>query len=147
MLRRPLQLVIFVILLATTVLAGEIIERVIATVNGTPILQSDWDDAVRYEAFANHRPLDRVSSTQRKAALDHLIDQELLRQQMNDADLENVSPQDVAIQIGDIRKQYTAASTAAAWSAALRQYGLTEKDLERHVSVQLSLERLIDVRL
>ncbi len=31
--------------------AGEVIDGVVASVNRHPILRSDWDDAVRFEAF------------------------------------------------------------------------------------------------
>ena len=34
---------------------AEVIDRIVATVNGHIILQSDWDDALRYEALLNGR--------------------------------------------------------------------------------------------
>ena len=40
--------------------AGEILDRIVATVNGHIILQSDWEDAVRYEAFIADRPADQL---------------------------------------------------------------------------------------
>lgn len=66
--------------------AGDIIDRIVATVNRSIILQSDWEDAVRYEAFIGGRPLDHVTNEDRKAALDRLIDQELLREQVHLSD-------------------------------------------------------------
>lgn len=37
--------------------AGEVIDRIVATVNGHIILQSDWDQGLRYEALLSGRPL------------------------------------------------------------------------------------------
>jgi len=65
--------------LAFSSISAEVIDRIVATVNGHVILQSDWEDALRYEAFRNRRPLDHLTAEDRKSALDHLIDQELLR--------------------------------------------------------------------
>ena len=42
--------------------AAEVIDRIVATVNGHIILQSDWEDALRYEAFSSGRPLDQPDS-------------------------------------------------------------------------------------
>ena len=41
--------------------AAEVIDRIVATVNGHIILLSDWEDSLRYEAFSGGRPLDRIA--------------------------------------------------------------------------------------
>jgi peptidyl-prolyl cis-trans isomerase SurA len=130
-----------------TLRAGEILDRIVATVNGHIILQSDWDDAVRCEAFIAGRPLDQVTPADRKAALDRLIDQELLREQMLASDFQQATDQDVSKRIADIRRQYAAATTDQAWQEVLSQYGLTEKELRNRVALQLNLMRLVDSRL
>ena len=73
--------------MAGTVLAGagEVIDRIVATVNGHIILQSDWDEALAYQALAEKVPWRSFSLEQRKAALDRLIDQELVREQVHAA--------------------------------------------------------------
>jgi len=86
---------------------GQIVERIVATVNGRPVLQSDWDEAVRYEAFADQRPLDAVSRQERKATLDRLVDQLLLREQMKDSDFDHATVEQVAKGVGDIRSRYS----------------------------------------
>ena len=80
--------------------AGEVIDRIVATVNGHVILQSDWEDSLRYEAFSSGRPLDRLTVNDRKAALDRLIDQELLREQLRSSDAAHASAQEVAASCG-----------------------------------------------
>lgn len=148
--RRALQIALLLVLAATAAFAGDIIERVVATVNNRPILQSDWDEEVRYEAFVNHRPLSGLTAADRKAALDRLIDQELLRQQIRENEDEGVlkaSPPNIAKRLQEIRKEYPGADTPATWEADLRSYGLREQDVARHIALQARLERLIDVRL
>src|SRR5437879_4210937 len=97
-----------VVLLALVVAnsAAEVIDRIVATVNGQVILQSDWEDALRYEAFSSGRPLERLTAEDRKSALDHLIDQELLREQLRAPDSLHASPEEVASRVAEIRKQY-----------------------------------------
>ena len=68
--------------IASPAWAGDILDRIVATVNNHAILQSEWQDATRYEAFVSGRALDQLQASDRKAALDRLIDQELLREQM-----------------------------------------------------------------
>ena len=145
--RSCLQLALVLLIMAATVSAGEIIERIVATVNGRPILQSDWDEEVRYEAFMNRRSLDSESPDDRKAALDHLIDQELLRQQMKQSDGTATSIDDVEKRIQDVRKLYSGAENEQVWSATLQRYALTQEELATHIGIQLSLERLVEARL
>ena len=148
--RRCLEIGMVLALAVGSLFAGEIIERVVATVNKRPILQSDWDEEVRYEAFVNHRPLTSVSAAERKAALDHLIDQELLRQQIKEDEAEGLlkpSTPNVEKRLQEIRKEYPGAEKTAAWRADLQRYGLREEDLARHMVQQARLERLIDARL
>jgi hypothetical protein len=148
--RRCLQIGMVLALAGNSLFAGDIIERVVATVNRRPILQSDWDEEVRYEAFVNHRPLSSVNAADRKVALDHLIDQELLRQQIKEDEAEGVlqpSSPNVEKRLQEIRRQYAGAAKPAVWQADLQRYGLREEDLARHVLLQARLERLIDVRL
>ena len=145
--RSCLQLALVLLIMAATVSAGEIIERIVATVNGRPILQSDWDEEVRYEAFMNRRSLDSESPDDRKAALDHLIDQELLRQQMKQSDGTATSIHDVEKRIQDVRKLYSGAENEQVWSATLQRYALTQEELATHIGIQLSLERLVEARL
>jgi peptidyl-prolyl cis-trans isomerase SurA len=127
--------------------AGDILDRIVAAVNGHVILQSDWEDAVRCEAFMAGRTLDQITPEDRKAALDHLIDQELLREQMQASDFQQATDEQVNKRIAEIRKQYAAADTDQSWQATLSQYGLTEKELRDRVALQLNLLRLVDARL
>jgi peptidyl-prolyl cis-trans isomerase SurA len=138
-----------VVLLALVVSnsAAEVIDRIVATVNGHVILQSDWDDALRYEAFSSGRALERLTAEDRKSALDHLIDQELLREQLRAPDSAHASPEEVAGRVAEIRQQYPHAESETGWQALLKGYGLSEEDLRNRVAAQIDLMSLVDSRL
>jgi hypothetical protein len=126
--------------------AGDVLDRIVATVNNHIILQSEWQDAIRYEAFLSGRPLDQLNPEDRKAALDRLIDQELLREQMRSSDFPHAGSEVVDQRIQEIRKQY-GAENEAGWKTALTRYGLTEDEVRRRVALQQDLLGLVDARL
>jgi hypothetical protein len=127
--------------------AGEIIDRIVATANRDAILQSDWDDAVHYEAFVGGRPLDHVTNQDRKAALDRLIDQVLLRGQIQLAQASPAKQEEVEKRVAEIRAQYAGADTPEGWQAALQRYGLTEAVLKQRVAEQIEIMQLVEARL
>jgi len=126
---------------------AEIIDRIVAKVNGHIILQSDWDDALRYEALLNGRPIDQFTEDDRRAVLDRLIDQELLDEQMKAATFQHASEAEASARIAEARKQYPQAVTAEGWQSVLSRFRLTEKDLLTHVEQQIDLMRLVDSHL
>src|SRR5580700_11175452 len=102
--------VIALLAIALPARAGDVLDRIVATVNNHVILQSEWQDAIRYEAFAAGRPLDQLQAGDRKAALDHLIDQELLREQMRASGFPHASGEEIEKRIQEIRQQYPGAN-------------------------------------
>ena len=147
MLRKVFCFVFLLAVAASLAATGEVIERVVATVNGQPILQSDWDEEFRYEAFMNRKPLESLTVEDRKQALDRVIDQELLRQQIKGSEFEEASAQEPRDRIAELRKQFPEVKDDAGWKTKLEQYGMTEQDLSRHIALQLQLTRLISARL
>jgi peptidyl-prolyl cis-trans isomerase SurA len=147
-----LALVRVAVLLATTVAlplarTGQVIDRIVATVNGHIILQSDWDEALCYEALLNGHPLNQFTEDDRRAVLDRLIDQELLGEQMKLASFQHASGSEAAARVAEARKQYPEAATDEGWQQVLDRFGLSEKDLVSHVQQQIDLMRLVDVHL
>ena len=127
--------------------AGEVLDRIVATVNGRIILQSDWEAALRFAALVDGRGFDQLSVDDRKAALDRLIDQELLKEQMGSSDVKQPSDEQVIQRVREVRKQYSQAMDEQGWQTILAQYGFSEDELKQRVAVQLELARLVDVRL
>jgi parvulin-like peptidyl-prolyl isomerase len=127
--------------------AADVIDRIVAVVNGNIILQSQWDENVSYEAFIEHRAAGQFTVEQRKAALDRLIDQELIRQQSQPANFHHATAAEVERRMSDLRQQYPEASDDARWQALLARYGLTETDLRQKVSNELEELRTVDAHL
>jgi len=148
--RRQLSNFVWVLVFVTLGFSSarsEVIDRIVATVNGQIILLSDWEDSLRFEAFSSGRPLDRFTAEERKAVLDRLIDRELLREQLHAADIQHATAEEVAQRVGEIRKQYAEAETELGWRAILDRYRLNEDGLKRRVATELDLMRLVDARL
>ena len=137
--------VLALLLLACGAAAQQVMDRVVATVNGQPILQSDWDLEMRYEAFMDNRHAG-TDDARRAAALERVIDQQLLREQMKGNEPQ-VSDAEVADKIAQVRKQTPGAETDNGWRRALANAGLEEDDFRERVAAQLELLRFIDQRL
>ena len=127
--------------------AGEVIDRIVATVNGHIILQSDWDEGLRYEALLSGRPLSLFTDEDRRAVLDRLIDQELLAEQMKSAFFQHATEAEAATQIDNARTQYPDAVTEQDWQKVLARFDLTKAELVEHVQQQIDLMRLVDAHL
>src|ERR1700676_5161114 len=87
------------LLVSVSVCAGEVLDRIVATVNGHVILQSDWDDELRYECFMSGRKLSDATSGETTPALDRLIDQEILREQMHATEVKPAGAEQIKKQI------------------------------------------------
>ena len=127
--------------------AGDVIDRIVARVNGRIIFLSDWDEELCFEAFVDGRSPSQFTSEQRQGALDRLIDQELLRQQLRITDTLPADPETVVKKLADIRAAHVEAATEQGWKALLERYGLTEEEVSRRVSRDLNLMQSIDARL
>lgn len=142
------HIAIFALLLVpATVFAGETIDGVIATVSRKPILQSEWDDAARFEAFMQQKPLSAVTDKERVKALQRLIDRRLLEVQMTGDGYLAPSHDELRSNLAKLRAQIPTAKDEAGWRAVLAAYGLTERDIEDHLRSELRVMNFIDVRL
>ena len=139
-------LIALLLSVATGLHAGELLDRIVATVNTHVILQSDWDDEVRFEALMSARKPENVTMEQRKAALDRLIDQDLLREQMRMTDLKQASADAIKKQIDDLKSEQVREQPGQSWEATLSRYGLTDKVVEEHVAAELDQFQLVDLR-
>jgi len=144
--RRLLQSVLLSLALVALGGAQQVVDRIVATVNGQPILLSDWEVEMRFEALLNQKPLP-VSDEVAHAALDRLIDQELLQQQIRSYRLMEPAAEDVSARVAEVRKQLPNGEDAAAYHALLARYGLSEAEVRERVASQLAILRFIDVRL
>ena len=144
-----LQSAIFGLLLLTaaSLRGGEVLDRIVANVNGNVILQSDWDDELNYECFMSNRSTQNLTQEDRNATLTRLIDQELLREQMRSNDFTPAAADDVDKQIEGLKQDYSRDHEGKSWSVALSSYGVSEAGVKAHVALELNQLRLVDARL
>jgi len=137
------RLWILIVVMAAAAAGGEVIDRIVGVVNRSPILASDWDEELRFEAFVNgHAPV--TAAAERGAALERLIDQALIEQQMTASKYVSANEEEIKAAVDQIRKQI--AKDDAAWAASLRQYGLSEQVVTQHVRRQVNQLRFIEMR-
>jgi len=126
--------------------AGELLDRIVATVNTHVILQSEWDDEIDFEAFMSGRKPADVTVEQRKAALNRLIDQEILREQMRLTYLKPAGAETIKKQVDDLKNEQLQAHPGQSWAMTLSMYLLTNKIVEEHVASELEQFQLVDLR-
>jgi peptidyl-prolyl cis-trans isomerase SurA len=150
--RRFFQLAVcFLALLPATWLhAGEVVDRIVATVNGAAILESEWDEAVRFECFLEQKPLASLTPADLKATLDRLVDQTLIQQQMQASKFVPLDAEKALERVREIyeqaRQNFLRQSPPVDWLQALANYGLTEQEFERRAALQVETLRFIDLR-
>src|SRR5262245_28951963 len=125
--RRMAQIAILALLLPVVqVHGGEVLDRIVATVNGTAILESDWDEAVRFECFLEQKPLSSLTPADLKASLERLIDQTLIQQQMQSAKFAMLSPEETTQRVREVQTQaannWNSRSPKQSWQQALVSY-------------------------
>ena len=144
MMRRAIQ---FVLLLLTAVGASaQVVDRMVAVVNRRVVLQSELEQEVRLEFLMRGAPLSRRTPQDTLAALDRLIDRSLLDQQILSTALVDPTAEELAEQVKNLRTQFPSAATEADWKALVESYGLTQQDIEDHLTSQVRILRFIDLR-
>ena len=141
---RLAKLVYILALLAPMAYAGDLLDRIVATVNQKPILASDLDDAAHFEAL-QRGTLPGAMEINRRAVLNRVIERELICQQMPDT----FEPTQEAIEnhIREIRTQFPTAKSDVAWSDLLASFGFDDSSLRDDVRLQLKVVHFLDVRL
>ena len=142
--RRLAKLVCLLTLLSPMLHAGDMLDRIVATVNQKPILASDVDDAAHFEALQQGKVPDAMD-TNRRAVLNRVIERELICQQMPDTFEPAVAAIDA--HIAEIRTQFPMAKTEAEWSDLLATFGFDESILRDDVRLQLKVVHFLDIRL
>lgn len=143
--RRGWRLIAAVLVLTAACAAQQVVDRIVATVNGQPILLSDWEVEMRFEAMLDRKLLP-LGDDDVRAALDRLIDQELLRQQFKTYRLVEPSSADVDQRVSDLRKQLGATDDAL-FDALLAKFGLSRNEFRERVENQAAMLLFIEVRL
>jgi peptidyl-prolyl cis-trans isomerase SurA len=150
--KRILPLAIGLLLLLPTdaplALAGEVIDGIVATVNHQPVFQSDWEEAIGFEAFMQQKPIAEVTQTDRVKALQRLIDRQLLQAQMGGGKTSlQPSPGDIDKDVAKLRAQVPNGDDDRSWQQLLASYGLTPDTLKAHLRTEVRVMNFVEVRL
>lgn len=144
---RMLSAIVIAILSALPARAGDVLDRVVVTVNGNAVLQSDWDAEVRYEALMAGRPLSDMDSKARDAALTRVIDQELVREQSHGVEIKPVTASELDRQMDALRSQYEHDHPGLSWNTTVAKYGFSDAELRERVEMELTQLRIVDEKL
>jgi hypothetical protein len=144
--RGYIQVVIVLVCLAVMASAGEVLDRVVAIVNNTPIFQSDWELALRSEALLGGRKPESFNEAEQRAAFERLVDQELLHEQMRGFMITTVTDEEVNARLMEVRQQIEGAKTDEGWRQILANSDLNEDDLKARIRTQLEVLRFLESR-
>jgi hypothetical protein len=120
------------------------IDRVVAIVNKKVITQSDWDVQERFEALVNGKAPESVEFT--PASLDRLVDQVLMREQIDYVRFSAPSKEQIAEQAAGVRKQIAPALDDAGWRALLTKYSISQEEFAERVGAQVEVMRFVEMR-
>jgi len=120
-----------------------VIDRVAVVIGATVITESEVIQEVRLTQFLNNQPLD-LSPTQRRAAAERLVDQQLIRNEMQAGAYAQPSAAEADTILRNFRQERY--PSQAQYQAALDRYGLTEEDLKQHLLWQAAVMRFTSLR-
>jgi len=135
-----------VLLLASSLVAGQVVDRIVAVVNRQVILESQLEQSIQIQFLLEGKPLERITPADQQVVLDQLIDRALLAQQIVTHSMLDPSPDEVAGRVREIRSQIPGATSDEQWQAMLSRYGISQHDLEMQIIEQLRVLRFVDLR-
>jgi hypothetical protein len=142
--RARFQLVL--LLLIGTLCSAQVVDRMVAVVNKRVILESELDQNARVELLMAGKPQTQLTPAEKIAVLDRLIDRALLEQQIARSDMLDPTPEELAAQLADVRKQLPGAQTEEGWHKLLNGYELSQQDIEESLESQIRILRFVDMR-
>ena len=131
------------IALAALAVQAEIIDRVAVSVGNNAIAASDLEREIRITSFLNGVAPD-FSAKNRRATADRMVEQKLIRRELELSRYPAPEPSSVESELEDFRKMHF--QSDAQYQQALRESGLTEKEVRDELLWQLMLLRFIEVR-
>ncbi|HEY3940073.1 MAG TPA: hypothetical protein VGL97_21780 [Bryobacteraceae bacterium] len=123
-------------------LHGEVVDRLAIAVGHQVITQLQLDEELRVIALMNHQPIKRTLE-ERRAAADRLVEQLLIKHEMEVSRYPLPSDEDVSKYLQQVSDQN---GGAAGLAKALRSYDLTENTLRQHLELQLTTLRFVEYR-
>jgi len=120
-----------------------VLDRVAVVVGDDVITESEVQQELRLDEFMSSQPLD-LGPAQRRDAADHLVDQQLIRHEMEISHYPAPKPAEADAMVQTLRRQRY--PIEAEYRSALEKYGITEDQLKEHLLWQLTVLRFTDER-
>jgi hypothetical protein len=130
-------------LFVACVLRAEIIDRIAVAVGSTVITESQIIQQIRLTALQNGEKPD-FSADSKRAAADRLIEQVLIRNEIQANRYAAIEPPNPDQLLADFRKSHF--KSDAEYQQALTSYGVSETELKQQLQWQMTLVPFIDVR-
>lgn len=139
----PIQLSLLSILwLSAVSLDAEIIDRIAVAIDNQVIAESQVLDELRITAFLNGVPPDYSPATKRATA-NRLVDQTLIRREMELTRYPEAQPSDIEPVLRDLKSRY---GGEAQFESALKPYRVTGQQVQQALLRQAAALRFIDLR-
>ncbi len=133
---------VFITLCLAAIAGAGIIDRIAITIGHEVITELQLDEELRVTAFLNHHPIVRDGNT-RRAAADRLIQQLIVRREMEVSRYPLPDAKDISAYFDQVRGDY---EDAAQFGKALEAYSLSDEILRDHLALQLTTLRFIEYR-
>jgi hypothetical protein len=140
---RPTIWAAFSPLLLIPVCSASVVDRLALVVGKTAFTQSEVDSEARLTDLESGKQLD-LSGPQRKQAAERLVDQQLLRDEMQVTGYQPLAASEADALLRKFRQQHFASEPL--YKAALAHYGVTEDELKQHVVWEVEVIRFTDQR-
>jgi hypothetical protein len=144
--RLLLSIICVLIFAATALCADELLDRMVATVNSHVILLSDLQDEIRFECLSSGQTVAGVTPAQSKAALDRLIDQELVAEQMRAADAKPIPPGQLQAQVQSIKAEILKGNPGRTWDELLSRCQTSQTLVDDRIKKEVEQLQFIDAR-
>ena len=123
--------------------SAAVVDRVAIVIGKQVVTESEVLDDLRLTEFIDNEPLD-LAPAARRAAAEHLVDQELIRRELEMSGY----PKDSASEADALLRKFRQSRfhALAEYRAAMRKYGIAEDQLKQRLLWQLSAIRFTDLR-
>jgi peptidyl-prolyl cis-trans isomerase SurA len=138
-----LYLLTLLLMGAVTGQGAVVLDRIAIVVNKQIVKDSDIERDIRVTALLNGDRLD-FSPASRKQAASRLVDQTLIRREMEVAQYPPAKPEEAQQMLDRLRKQRLGTDTI--YQAALQQYGVPDGQLRRQLEWQTTVLHFIEQR-
>ncbi len=135
--------IIWICLALACAAAAETVDRIAIIVNRRAVKDSDIDLDLRVTAFLNQQAVAK-SAAARKESAQRLVDQALIREELDHGDYEAAPIAESQNLLSDLKKSRF--SNDLAFRSALKSHGISEDDLKEKLFFQMTVLRFIDLR-